>query len=140
MQSRKAALPTWAPVAIIGLILAAVIGGLAFSYLYDLRQERALAAELTIEDQDLSSIHNGVYYGSQKLGRTLYGVQVTIKDYVITDIKVVSNRKNNYAKRAEGVIQNVLARGNVNADIVTGATTSSKALLKAIEQAIACNL
>lgn len=136
----KMVLPPWTGVAAVVAAVLVVVLIFGLGYIYDIRRETALAASLTVVDQDLSSVHNGVYYGSHKLGNTLYSVEVTINNYTITNIKVVSNRRNKYAKMAEGVIQNVMAKGNVDVDTIAGATASSKALLKAIEQAIACNL
>lgn len=107
---------------------------------------RAMAAEmemvrnLEIEDMDLSSVHDGTYYGAYVYGGFTYEVNVTIRNYAIQSIQILSNRNTRYARMAAGVVDNVLARGNTNADVVSGATTTSKALLKAIEQAIFCNL
>lgn len=118
------------------VLLLCIAGG---AYLWDIKQEQKVVNALSITRQDMS-IHDGTYYGYYQYGRITYGVDVTIKNYAITDIQVVSNRTNKYARMAEGVIKNVLARNNVDVDVIAGATTTSKALLKAIEQVLACNL
>jgi uncharacterized protein with FMN-binding domain len=100
-------------------------------------QERELVRALVIQNQDLS-IHDGTYEGTYTYGGFTYRVAVTISKYTIADIEIISNRKTRHAKMAEGVVERVLAMGNVAVDVVSGATTTSKALLKAIEQALAC--
>lgn len=123
------------PVGIIvlfGLVLAG-------SFWWESQQEQKAVRALVIEDQDLGSIHDGTYVGSYEYGGFTYVVSVTVQSYRITEINIEQNRTTKHAKMAEGVVQKVLEKGNVNVDVVAGATTTSKALLKAIEQALACN-
>lgn len=126
---------------IVALAVLLVAGGgfAAVKYVEAAREAEAVR-NMEIHDMDLSSIHDGTYPGNFTYGGFTYGVEVTIRNYTIADIKITSNRSTKYAKMAEGVVQNVLTRGNTAADVVSGATTTSKALLKAIEQAIECNL
>lgn len=124
------------PVAVSILLLCA----LAASYWWTNAQAQATIRALTIEDQDLSSLHDGTYTGDYTYRGFTYTVRVTTLSNRIKSIEIVSNRTSKHAKLAEGVIQNVLNKGNVDVDVVAGATISSKVLLKALEQAIACNL
>ena len=126
-------------VILLGLVL--VIGSLfGVRYVLDMNKAHAAVRALVIEDQDLSSIHNGTYLGDYTYGGFTYEVSVTVESYIIKNIEITKNRSSKYAKMAEGVVEKVLAKGNVNVEVVSGATTSSKALLKAIEQALFCNL
>lgn len=124
------------PVAIGILLLCA----LATAYWWDMAQDQKETRALIIEDQEIASIHDGDYVGSYTYGRFTYTVSVSVRNYTITDIQILDNRTSKHAKMAEGVVQNVLKKGNVNVDVIAGATTTSKALLKAIEQALACNV
>ena len=81
-------------------------------------------------------LEDGTYPGEATAGSFTYKVEVTVQDRQITDITVMANRVSPYARFAEGVIPKVLKAQNANVDTVTGATTTSKALLKAIENAL----
>jgi uncharacterized protein with FMN-binding domain len=48
----------------------------------------------------------------------------------------MQNRKTKYSKRAEGVIPRIIERQTPNVDAVSGATTTSKALMKAVENSL----
>ena len=124
------------PVAVCILLLC----GLAASYWWTNAQAQKTIRALTIEDQDLSSLHDGTNTGEYTYRGFTYSVKVTTLNYLIKDVEIVSNRTSKHAKMAEGVVQNVLNKGNVDVDVVAGATITSKVLLKAIEQAIFCNL
>lgn len=124
---------------VLALLLVAGGGFAAVKYA-EAAREAETVRNMEIRDMDLSEIHDGTYPGNFTYGGFTYTVEVTIRNYTIADIEITSNRSTKYAKMAEGVVQNVLTRGNTAADVVTGATTTSKALLKAIEQAIECNL
>ena len=51
-------------------------------------------------------------------------------------VVVVKNRATTHAETAEGVAQRVLEQQKNDVDVVSGATTTSKALLRAIENAL----
>lgn len=91
---------------------------------------------MEIGDSDLSSLADGAYHGEATFGGFTYSVQVTVLDHAITDVKVLANRKSAYARFAEGVILRVLAAQNANVDAITGATTTSKCLMKAVGNAL----
>jgi uncharacterized protein with FMN-binding domain len=59
-----------------------------------------------------------------------------VKSRRIETITVIKNRETHYARKAEGVITRVLEAQSPDVDAVTGATTTSKALLKAIENSL----
>jgi uncharacterized protein with FMN-binding domain len=126
---------------IVFLALLILIGGaFGLRYILAVNKEHQAVRALVIEDQDLASVHDGTYLGDYTYGGFTYQVSVTIQNYRIKGIDILKNRSTRYAKMAEGVVDKVLAKGNVNVEVVSGATTTSKALLKAIEQAIFCNL
>ena len=63
-------------------------------------------------------------------------MEVLVKNHSIESIKVLQNGTSEYAHKAEGVLQKVLSAQSLKVDVVTGATTTSKALLKATENAL----
>jgi uncharacterized protein with FMN-binding domain len=90
---------------------------------------------LPIAEINLSNISDGTYRGEYSYGGFTYEVEVVVKNHKIEDIKMLKNRKTYHAQKAEGVISKVLQAQSLNVDAVTGATTTSKTILKAIENA-----
>ena len=121
-----------------GVALAVLLGLYGFAYMFQLRHEATAALAVTIEPIDFSTIHEGHYIGEYRLGLTTYKVEVEVYNRRITGVDIIRNRTNRYARMAaEGIVERVVARGNVSVDTVSGATTSSIGILKAIEQALA---
>lgn len=90
---------------------------------------------IPIKHIDLHQLPDGDYQGEADLGYS-YKVQVSVANQEITAIKIVQNRSSFYAKLAESIIQKVIAEQTPNVEAVTGATTTSKCLQKAIENAL----
>ena len=67
-------------------------------------------------------------------------MEVIVRDHRIEGINVLENGTSEYAKKAEGVIGRVIELNKANVDVVSGATTTSKALLKAVEAALSSGL
>jgi uncharacterized protein with FMN-binding domain len=91
---------------------------------------------MEIQDIDVSALKDGTYYGEATIGGFTYKVKASLGEQRIVDLKIIANRKSAYARFAEGVIPRVLEAQNANVDTITGATTTSKALLKAVENAL----
>ena len=92
--------------------------------------------QMEIADIDLKLVADGVYSGDFTYGRFTYEVEVAVKDHKIENIKMLKNRDSKYAKMAEGVIERIVQNQSPKVDAVTGATTTSKALMKAVENAL----
>jgi uncharacterized protein with FMN-binding domain len=91
---------------------------------------------LPIDRIDLSAAKDGSYQGEFTYGSYTYHVEVMIAGRRINDIKILENRDTPHAKKAEAVIPEILAQQRNDVDAISGATTTSKALLKAIEGAL----
>jgi uncharacterized protein with FMN-binding domain len=85
---------------------------------------------------DLSKIADGVREGSFSLSDISCKVKVTVKSNKIESVEIVENATNDLAKKAEKVAGNVLAAQSLQVECVTGATATSKAILKAVENAL----
>ena len=94
---------------------------------------------LEIPSVDISNLKDSVYNGSYSYLCMPYRVAVTIEENQINKIEVTKNYKRKWAKMAEGVIPKVLEAQNTNVDAVSGATTTSKALLMAIYKVLEPN-
>jgi len=91
---------------------------------------------LTITDIDLSKVTDGSYTGSYSKGRFSYKVEVTVKNNKIENITIVNKPYISLEDVPKKIISRVLEKQSLNVDVVTGATVTSKAILKAIENAL----
>ena len=99
-------------------------------------QEMLRVRQMDIQTVDISSIPNGAYPGSFSYGGFDYKVKTMVKDHRIVDIEIVRNRATTYAKRAEGVVSAIIREQTPDVDAVSGATTTSKAIMKAVENSL----
>ena len=91
---------------------------------------------MPINHVDLPKVKDGGYNGDFTYGGFTYEVGVTVASGRIKDIAVVKNRTTKHAKMAEAVVKSILEQQRNDVDAVSGATTTSKALLKAVENAL----
>jgi uncharacterized protein with FMN-binding domain len=99
-------------------------------------KEMKQVRNMSIKEIDLSTVSAGKYRGDFSYGGFTYEVEVSIKGHRIDNITILKNIDSIYAKEAETVIDRVLYSQSLNVDAVSGATTTSKALLKAVEGAL----
>ena len=121
----------------VGLALLVMVAYGAYIFiLAPIAGERNAVRNIEFQDIDLSLVADGDYRGEFGYGSNMYEVEVKVIDHKIVAIEVVKNRDSEHAKKAEGVIERVIDAQSVQVDVVTGATTTSKAILKAIENAL----
>ena len=89
-----------------------------------------------IADVDMSTIEDGVYQGEALFGNYTYKVEVTVENYQMTDIKDFVPRESAYVTYATGEFSKMIKHQTPNVDAVSGATTTSKAFMKAVENAL----
>lgn len=90
--------------------------------------------EMTIKDVDLNKIGDGKYIGHFKNQLRTYNVEVTVEDHTIINIKPAENSVSN--SYSEKIFNKVIEEQKVNVDTISGATITSKMILKAIEDAL----
>ena len=103
--------------------------------LYDTAKYKRVISESEIRTPDLSKIHDGTYNGSFGAILVSADVDVTVNDNRITEI-VINSHKNGRGASAESIIDEVLIKQSLEIDAISGATNSSKVILKAIENAL----
>lgn len=110
--------------------LLIVFSGTVFlsSYLNDIRK-------INISSPDLSSLGDGDYHGEYTLTPVNVEVMVSIVNNQFSNIEILKHF-NGLGKQAEAVIPHILNQQNLDVDSVSGATVSSKCILKAIEDAL----
>ena len=102
-------------------------------------QEVEQIKNMEISHVDPATVPDGEYTGEFPFRqRYLYRVKVMVKSAKIVDIEVLENGTGNeYAEKGLGVIPRILQEQSPQVDALSGATVSSKALIKCVEKALA---
>lgn len=90
---------------------------------------------ISVSMPDLSNIQNGNYSGEYLIAPVHVRVEVSVRDHRITDIAILQH-DSGLGSAAESIINDVIEKQSLNIDAVSGATVSSKCILKAVENAI----
>jgi uncharacterized protein with FMN-binding domain len=126
---------------VAALVIIAIGIAVFMATAYPMLKEQAEVRKMPIHDVGLAKVKNGTYRGDFTYGNFTYQVQVVVEKHEMKQISILKNRsESEHAKKAEDVVDKVLKAQSVKVDVVTGATTTSKALLKAIENALASGL
>ena len=91
---------------------------------------------MPIENSDLSGMEDGMYEGDFVGGGGTYTVKISIKDGQMMAIESNNDRESTYEIFSKPVTDRILERQNANVDGITGATTTSKCIMKAVEDAL----
>lgn len=84
----------------------------------------------------MSDIRDGVYHGIYKAGRWSNKVAVTVNNKRITNIEIVDDVTFAKPEVSDELFSKVIEAQNTDVDVVSGATVTSKAYLKSIENAL----
>jgi len=85
----------------------------------------------------LSALKDGRYEGSYDAKMVKATVAVLVKDGKIAEVAILSHDSSPIGKKGEAVAARVVAAQSLEVEAVAGATGSSRAILKAIENALA---
>ena len=96
---------------------------------------KKIISDIEIKTPDIAKIQDGVYNGSFDALLVSAEVDVVVEGERITDI-IIKKHKNGRGAKAEAITEEVVNRQSLEVDAVTGATNSSKVILKAIENAL----
>jgi len=94
--------------------------------------------KIVINSPDLNSVADGVYQGNSKVGPVRVTLDVTMQSGAIASIEIIRHF-NGLGKKAEAIVPAIIKAQSLNVDVVSGATGSSKAILKAVENALTGN-
>lgn len=90
---------------------------------------------ISVSMPDLSVMQDGNYIGEYSISPVYVKVEVSINNHQITDI-VILQHGNGLGSAAESIVNDVMKKQSLDIDAVSGATVSSKCILKAVENAI----
>jgi uncharacterized protein with FMN-binding domain len=119
-----------------GLLITIGIFGLIAFRLLGATAGMGEIRKMVINDVDLTSHADGVYKGSYHKSRWTYDVEVTVADHKIVAVK----NTNDKTKMAKGFNKTaalaIIKKQSPKIDAVSGATISTKAFGKAVENAL----
>ncbi|WP_170138239.1 FMN-binding protein [Anaerobacterium chartisolvens] len=121
----------------LGIAAFIVIIAVAFAarYLYQLKKYKDMVSNIQLSGINLSTLENGVYTGSYNAVMIAVDVAVTVNNHKIESIELIKHEHERGAP-AEAVIDRVVESQSLNVDTVSGATNSSRVILKAIDNAL----
>jgi uncharacterized protein with FMN-binding domain len=90
---------------------------------------------MVVQDVPLSAVADGTYWGAQRNFPVTAKVEVTVQAGRITDIRL-RRHFHGPGHGAETILAQVLSAQSLQVDAISGATYSSKVVLKAIETAL----
>lgn len=90
---------------------------------------------ISVSMPDLLNIKDGNYIGEYSITPVHVKVEVSISSHQITNI-VILHHDNGLGSTAESIVNDVVKEQSLDIDAVSGATVSSKCILKAVENAI----
>lgn len=91
--------------------------------------------QLPVSMPRLSDLPDGNYAGEYAKGPVRVEVEVVVRQHKIIDILIVRH-DNGLGSAAEKITDDVIKEQSLEVDAVSGATVSSKCILKAIENAL----
>lgn len=116
---------------IVGVIVLTIGGGVLY-----ITNGLETGKNLVINSVDLAQVNDGVYTGTYNGGRWTNEVAVTVSNKKISQIDVVKTVSFETPDVTHTVINNVIEKQDTKVDTVSGATITSKAYLKSIENAL----
>lgn len=116
---------------ILGVLVLAGAGGIFY-----MTAGLDAGAGMTIAPIDLAKIDDGTYTGTYQGGRWTNEVEVTVADHQIAQINVLKTVSIETPDVTNNIINSVIEKQNTTVDTVSGATVTSKAYLKSIENAL----
>lgn len=119
---------------VLGIILVVVVVAFTGMYFYLSRNLDELV-EAPIESIDVSSLESGTYVGEYSVPPVSATVEVRISDGRIDQILLLDHG-NGMGQPAEAIIDDVIEKQSLQIDSISGATYSSRVILKAIEDAL----
>jgi uncharacterized protein with FMN-binding domain len=114
------------------LVVVLTLGALVVVTEGQRREDR----NLVIADVDFSKLPDGTYRGGYK-GWNKFDVLVTVVDGTVTDIEIAEDSPNPATDITDEVVRLVVRGQSLDVDTVSGATVTTKGLLKAVEIALA---
>lgn len=123
--------PRGVSLALAAVLVVALVGNLWLQnvHLQGLR-------DLPVAAVDVGALRDGSYEGAEEQDGFVFRVRVTVADGRIARVDVLDNRESRYAELATLATGRLVGRTRNDIDATSGATTTSRALLRAVSAAL----
>ena len=91
--------------------------------------------KIVVTTPDLGKIPDGSYRGNSRVWPVKVTLDVTMQNGAITSIEIIEHF-NGRGKKAEALVPEIIKTQSLEVDAISGATGSSTAILKAVENAL----
>ncbi len=91
--------------------------------------------DLEIANVDLTEVVDGTYTGSYKVFPIMAEVKVTVKNHQLTAVELLKHQSGQGAP-ADIILDQIIEAQTLKVDVISGATYSSKIILKAVENSL----
>lgn len=116
---------------ILSIIVVLIIGAITIL----IESVKTKTDKIQIQNVDITTVEDGTYQGEYTLTPVIAKVEIVVKDKKIQTVRLIEHQTA-LGKDAEQLTGIVVEKQRIDVDVVAGATTSSKAILKAIENAL----
>ena len=116
------------------LILFLVFIGV-YSGIKTIQSNLERSQDLEIKNVDLTEVVDGTYTGSFKVFPIIAEVKVTVKNHQITGVELLKHQSGQGAP-ADKILDQIVEAQTLKVDVISGATYSSKIILKAVENSL----
>lgn len=93
------------------------------------------ANSISVSSPNMENVENGTYIGEYSCTPVHAKVEVTVKNHKFANITILEH-DNGLGSSAESITEDIVKNQSLDVDTVSGATVSSKCILKAVETAI----
>jgi len=100
-----------------------------------IREMKEFSETAVFAEPQLQDLEDGQYIGEFEKGLVAAEVTVLVRDHAIESIEILRH-DNGKGKKAERIVDDIVARQSLQVDIISGATYSSTVILKAVENAL----
>ena len=90
---------------------------------------------IMVSNLNMANITDGIYVGEYSITPVYVEVEASVTEHKITNIKIIEH-ENGLGGKAEKIVDNVISRQSLEVGAVSGATVSSKCIIKTIENAL----
>lgn len=119
----------------IGIAVVIVFGLIGAGYFAVDSVAQNEIKKITIHDFNRNILSDGTYQGYAKVGPVKVDVSVIVVNHGIKEI-ILNEHFNGLGKDAESIVTAIIEKQTLNVDSISGATTSSVCIKKAIENAL----
>jgi uncharacterized protein with FMN-binding domain len=115
-----------------------IIGGMGAAFAFT-SEEHKEAKSLPIADIDFTQLKDGTFIGEYEGGIKKWRtnkVQVRVSSGKVTEIKILEHKENQKPEFTDKLYGRVIDEQSLQVDVISGATLTSKAYLKSVEDAL----